>query len=62
MKLIIFFYLLGLVCSQNNTNNINASLYNYRKIIDQIYYLEKFNLNEKNVLKSITSNLYNEKR
>ena len=49
------------ICS-NNTNNINASLYNYRKIIDQIYYLEKFNLNEKKVLKSITSNLYNEKR
>ena len=46
----------------NNIHNMNDYIYNYRKIIDQIYHLKKFNLSEKNVLKSITNNLYNEQR
>ena len=46
----------------NNINNINIRLTNYKKIIDQIYYLKKFNLNEKSILKSISNDIYNEQR
>jgi len=46
----------------NNINNVSTYLVRYREIIDQIFYLKKFNLNEKSILKSITNNLYNEQR
>ena len=46
----------------NNINNLSNYLNNYKKIIDQIHYLKKFNLNEKSILKSISNDIYNEQR
>ena len=49
------------LCTQN-LKNFNNSIFNYDRILKQIYNLKKYNLNEKGTLKLITNILYNETR
>ena len=43
-----------------NINNINNYLNEYKNISNKFYYLKKYNLNEKTILKSISDSLKNE--